>query len=430
MSKQNLLLIALLLTGFFNSNSQHTTLHLDPSIKFQAIRSIGGNYCNANYTPHAYDSIGDYTLHEFKPSHVRVALPLKIKNKSFKEYRGNKYLKQYIVIEVLEELQKMKFKYGVNNITVSAWDVPDEWVENPEQTEQRTIKKESYTDVIETITNFLLHAKKTYGVEVDHFSFNEADGGYQILFTPQQATAFIKQAGARFKKAGLKTTFLLGDTSKTEGTVEYISAIVSDPQVLPYLGPISFHAWWSEQMPDSEFERVAMLGKKLNKEIWCGELGFDAMAWKQKGSSQNWDFALRFAKISMRMFKYSQTVVSLYWTWQNNYAIMSADTKTKYPSYYVTKQQVNYFNRNAQLVQCVSSDPSILTIASIQGRRIAIQVLNEQDTEVTVSIDGIKANHVQIISTSNNNPWEEAEADTLSGLVLKPKSISVLVLNL
>jgi hypothetical protein len=63
------------------------------------------------------------------------------------------------------------------------------------------------------------------------------------------------------------------------------------------LGPLCFHSWWSENIPDSEFERIAGLAQAWGKEVWCNELGFDAMSWKVKGMNASWDYALRFAKI-------------------------------------------------------------------------------------------------------------------------------------
>ncbi|MDO9613050.1 MAG: hypothetical protein Q7J86_00810, partial [Bacteroidota bacterium] len=354
-------LILIVSTAF----AQKATVKIYPEIKRQVIKSIGGNYCHANYSQHAADAIGDETLREFRPTHVRVALPMRLRNAKFEDYRGVNYTKQPLVIEVLDELKRMKNEFGVVNFTISVWDVPDEFIADPTKTAQRVIKPESYDEVIQMLTDFFLKAKNEYGVEIDQFSFNESDGGYQIIFSPEATIAFVKKAGQKWAEAGLKTKFLLADTAQTKGTVEFATQIMADKSIWKYLGPISFHCWWSEDIPNSEFERIAGFGKAWNKEVWCAELGFDAMSWKIKDMNKSYDYALRFAKISHRMIKYAEVEVSLYWTWQNNYAIMSADTKEKYPSYYITRHQTEFMNTGTQIVHSTSSDPEILAISAI-----------------------------------------------------------------
>ena len=42
-----------------------------PDLPRQTIRTVGGNYCQGSYSPAAWDSIGEFTLREFKPLNVR-----------------------------------------------------------------------------------------------------------------------------------------------------------------------------------------------------------------------------------------------------------------------------------------------------------------------------------------------------------------------
>jgi hypothetical protein len=182
--------------------AQKATVKIYPEIKRQVIKSIGGNYCQANYSQHAADAIGDETLREFRPTHVRVALPMRLRNAKFEDYRGVNYTKQPLVVEVLDELKRMKSEFGVVNFTISVWDVPDEFIADPTKTAQRVIKPESYDEVIQMLTDFFLKAKNEYGVEIDQFSFNESDGGYQIIFSPEATIAFVKKAGQKWAEAG------------------------------------------------------------------------------------------------------------------------------------------------------------------------------------------------------------------------------------
>lgn len=426
-----LYLILIVSTAF----AQKATVQIYPEIKRQAIKSIGGNYCQANYSAHAADAIGDETLREFRPTHVRVALPMRLRNAKFEDYRGENYTKQPLVLEVLDELKRMKNEFGVKNFTISVWDVADEFIADPTKTAQRVIKPESYDEVIQMLTDFFLKAKNEYGVEIDQFSFNESDGGYQIIFSPEATIAFVKKAGKKWAEAGLKTKFLLADTAQTKGTVEFATQIMADKSIWKYLGPISFHCWWSEDIPDNEFERIAGFGKAWNKEVWCAELGFDAMAWKIKDMNKSYDYALRFAKISHRMIKYAEVEVSLYWTWQNNYAIMSADTKEKYPSYYVTRHQTEFLNTGTQIVHSTASDPEILVISAIRadGSKV-LQIINMKKETVAIEVLGFESQKIDGISTSETNNWEILKnvAKSKNGKTefqVKAQSVNTMVFN-
>jgi hypothetical protein len=415
--------------------SQPVKIQVYPEIQNQKIISIGGNYCQANYTNNAWDAVGEATLQEFRPSHVRLALPLQFQGKDYLSYRGEGINEQPVVVTLLETMKRMKEEFGVSNFTISVWRVADELVENPDRNDKRRIKYDKYDEVIDMIEAFLVKARDEYGVEADYFSFNESDGGYMTIFSPEETIRFFKLAGERFRKAGLKTKFLWADTAQTKGTVEFATMIAADSTIWRYLGPLCFHSWWSENIPDSEFERIAGLAQAWNKEVWCNELGFDAMAWRQKGMNESWDYALRYAKISHRMMKHARVSVSQYWTWQNNYSIMSADTKTKFPSYYVTRHKVNYLNSGSQIVHSTSSDPEILPLAAIneKGQKI-IHVLNLKSTPANAELEGFLGESIVLVSTTENNLWNEQQMKVKAkngrySVKLEPGSVNTIILQ-
>jgi len=414
---------------------ERVSVKVFPDIKRQKIQCIGGNYCQARLTNSAWDAIGEATLREFKPGSVRVALPLRLWKEDYKNYKGDKICEQPLVISVLETIKRMKYDFGVKTITISVWDVPNELVVDPSKRSQRIIKPESYDEVIDMLVAFLVKAKADYGVEVDYFSFNESDGGWQVQFSPQATISFIKKAMQRFEAAGLKTKFLLADTAQTTGTVEYATMIMADSSIWKYLGPLSFHCWWSENIPDSEFERVAAFAKAFNKPVWCSELGFDAEAHKVKGMFQTWDYALRFARISHRMLKYAEVEVSMYWTWQNDYSIMSTDLKTMYPSYYVTRHLVDYLNTGTQIVYSQSSDPEVLPISGIHenGTQV-LQLINMKKEPVTIDIEGYNSKSIDMITTTESDNWQVQKNVTRSKnrhtrIQLLPESVNTLIIN-
>ena len=424
-----LLLLVLSNTGF----TQTVKMQVYPEILKQKIVSIGGNYCNANYTNSAWDAVGEATLREFRPGYVRVALPLQFQRLKYEEYKGEKLLQNPTVISLLEAMKRMKTEFGVYNFTVSVWRVANELVENPEKESQRRIKHDKYSEVVDMLEAFFLEAKNKFGVEVDYFSFNESDGGWQMIMSPSETIAFFKLAGDRFQKAGLKTKFLWADVAQTKGTVEFATMTAADSTIWKYLGPLCFHSWWSENIPNSEFERIASFAKAWNKPVWCSELGFDAMAWKVRGMDETWDYAFRFAKISHRMMKYAEVEVSMYWTWQNNYPIMSSDTKTKYPSYYVTRHYTDFLNSGTQIFHSTTSDPEILAICGInsQGKNV-VQIINLKNEKVSVEMNGINGVLSKSVTTTESGNWQEdgVQIKTNNGKTvaeLQPLSLNTLV---
>jgi len=430
-----LITFALILFSSILFAQEKVSVKVYPEIKRQKIQSVGANYCQTRLTNSAWDAIGEQTLKEFKPGYVRVALPLQFRKEEYANYKGSKITEQALVISLLESMKRMKYEFGVKSFTVSVWNVPNELVVDPEKRNQRVIKPESYDEILDMLVAFFLKAKNDYGVEADYFSFNESDGGWQIQFSPQATIAFIKKAMVRFEAMGIKTKFLLADTAQTKGTVEFATMIMADSTIWKQLGPLCFHSWWSEKIPDSEFERVAAFAKAQNKQVWCSELGFDATAHKVKGMFQSYDYGLRFAKISHRMMKYAEVEVSMYWTWQNDYSIMSSDLKTLYPSYYVTRHLVDYLNSGTQIVYSTSSDPEVLAISGVHedGKQV-MQLINMKKVPVTVDVDGYNSNSVDMVTTTEATNWniqknlaKFKKGQTL--IKLLPESVNTLIIN-
>lgn len=414
-------------------DSNYPVVTILPDNKKQIIRSIGGNYPQANNTAEVWDPIGRNTMEQFKPTHVRLALPLRFYGLSYQNYKGRKIIEHPRVVALLQSMRDMKQDYRVVNFTVSIFQVANELVENPEDQNKRRIKPDKYGEVVDMIEAFLLEAKNSYRVEVDYVSFNESNGGYTTLFTPEETIVFIKMAGQRFENLGLKTIFLWGDTSSTKSTVPFASAIAADPDVVKYLGPLSFHSWWSESEPNSVFEEVQNLAKIYNRPVWCTELGHDAVAHQTPGYNLNWDYAFRFAKISHRVFKYSGTEVFLFWTWQKGYEIMSVDTLTKYPVYYLTRHQTDFLNK-VQLVESQSSDAEILSLSGFtEDNKLVIQLINLKPKPVTIRLNNVTGTTGQMVVSTESNLWEQMNitfAPTSNGILLrlKPQSVNTLVM--
>jgi len=144
---------------------------------------------------------------------------------------------------------------------------------------------------------------------------------------------------------------------------------------------------------------------------------------------------LRFAKISHRMMKYAEVEVSMYWTWQNDYSIMSPDLKTRYPSYYMTRHLIDYLNTGTQIVYSTSSDPEVLAIGGIHedGNQV-MQLINMKKVPVTVDIDGYNSKSVDMVSTTESSNWNIQKNVTrskkgLTSIQLLPESVNTLIIN-
>lgn len=151
--------------------------------------------------------------------------------------------------------------------------------------------------------------------------------------------------------------------------------------------------------------------------------------------NKSWDYGLRFAKIAHRMMKYAEVEVSLYWTWQNNYSIMSADLQEKYPSYYMTRHQVDFLNTGTQLVNSISSEPEVLSIGAIRpdGSKV-LQLINLKKESVTVEVSGFDSQQIDAVITTQANNWETVKGvykskDRKTELPLKPASVSTFVFH-
>jgi len=419
----------------FIINSQDVSVKVYPELKLQKIKSIGANYCQVRLTGIASDSIGEETLKQFRPENVRVAIPLKVRGTDYQNYKGEKYVEQPMIKALLEFMKRMKNEYGVKSFTLSTWDVPNELVVDPTATRARVLKPEAYSELLDLLVNFLVKAKNDYGFEVDYFSFNESEKGIAVIFSSAATIAFIKVAIKRFKEAGLNTKFLLSDAAMPGTSREFATLILADSTIWKSLGPLAFHSWGSERIPDSEFARVAALGKAINRPVWCTEMGHDGWAHREPAVFKTWDYAIRFAKISQRVIKHSQAEVTMYWTWQNDYPIMSRDLKTYYPSFYATRHFTNYLNTGTQIVNSMSSDPEVLTLSGIHenGTRI-LQLINLKKTAVNVKIQGLDSKSIDIVTTTEAHNWEEDKNATVSrkgiiSVTLKAESINSILLN-
>lgn len=408
--------------------------------RYQTIESIGGNYCQARYSDHAGDQVGEFMLETLDQNNVRFALPLKKwEPENDNEHSNSINLSNFeyseVMISLFEMLKTMKEDYGVKSFTASVWDGPTWMIANPEKRQQRKIAPEMYAETLESVAAFMLVAREEYGVEIDYFSFNEATGGYQIIFSAEEIINFIKQGGPYFQKFGFKTKFYVADAHSTKTLVDYAKPILATEEIHPYLGPVCYHSWWSDNLPDEAFMEIAELANQYNKPVWCTELGYDAMLYKKEGNPYaTWENGWRLAKVTHRVLKHSQATVTHYWTYQNNFPLLR-DPESPFPAYFAMKQYTDYLPSGSTLVEASSSNDKIWAMAAVRDMNYTmVNLLNTANHPVEVTLDNLPTqNFFWVITDKNGNMkhGEEQKPDTGKFTVtLAPQSINTFTTQL
>jgi len=118
----------------------------------------------------------------------------------------------------------------------------------------------------------------------------------------------------------------------------------------------------------------------------------------------------------------------MFWTWQNNYEIMSGDTLTKYPVYYITRHQTDYWN-NVQVVDAESSDTEVLPLAGFgEDNKLVLQLVNLKNKPVVVTLEDIPHTEAQIVTSTENKLWDKKEVNLSGGAItLDAQSVNTLV---
>lgn len=363
----------------------------------QTMMGLGGNFCQPRYgRTESLDPVGKRALEELKPVHARVGIPLNHWMPEKGKYNEGAQAKA--CMEAMAEFRKR----GIP-IVASVWEGPV-WLQggNAEQS-GRVLPPERYADCIDGITAFLVKAKRDFSVEAEYFSFNEPDYGVNFKFSQEQMIAFLKQTAKKFASAGLKTKFVVGDTANGVNLVNFATPILNDPTLKPYLGPIAFHSWDGLSAGTSAYTAIAELGKKHNKEIWCLEAGHDAQLWQAKNPWESWSNALRTAMAYERTIRLTGATLMDYWTYQDNYPLVSADGTRPFPVFMVMKEMAELFGPRTRVSNPAVSSEEIQAIGTVDraGKRRAM-VINPIGTGSTIIAGLTPKENVQVLTFAGN----------------------------
>ena len=325
----------------------------------QTMRGFGGNFAQPRYgATEALDAVGRFNLERLAPTHARLGLPL-----NFWAPERGVYKDEAQAHATFEQMQLMAARRIP--ITLSVWEGPT-WMLPGQSETGRPLPRENYAACVEAIAQFLVTARDKYKVQADYFSFNEPDYGVNFKFTSSEMADFIRLAGPRFQALGLKTRFLVADTANGSNFADYARPLLEDKQIAPFLGPLAFHSWDVMSAPDAKYLQIAALAQQYNKPVWCTEAGHDAQLWRAPNPWAGWDNALQTALAYERTLRLSGAEQMDYWTYQNNYPLLSADGAKPFPVWHVMQQMQSALPPGA-LVATASAGPSELRILPARG---------------------------------------------------------------
>ncbi len=345
-------------------------LTVDLSQSRYTFQGFGGNYCWDNRSP-----IADYTLKNLKIAWARTAM----KPVEWDKWRQNKNdaltPELRADLEVMQRLQKQGVPF-----VISVWSLPERFYTDPNEKPPsafgRTIDPEKWDELLQLLGDYLLYAKREYHVEPDLFSFNEANIGINIGLTPEAHAKAIERIGAYFRKMGLKTKMLLGDTAGPRDTHTYALEAASDPAALDYIGAVAFHSWGGGS--HEHYSAWGDLAEWLKLPLLVTEMGVDPAAYTTR-SWESYDYGLREARMIQELLTSARPQAVLFWQYTNDYALarVRADGVVE-PSarFWMMKQFADLTPANSDALSATSDQPNVLISAFRKGDDTTLHVLN------------------------------------------------------
>jgi hypothetical protein len=355
-------------------------------------------------TTSATEPISEMNIALLQPRFARVSMelaawepvndnadPLSIEKSAFVDDAHN-----HATFELMQQFQAQ----GVE-LTASIWRVPDWLVDEPEVESPRVITRTMYTEAVESIAAWLLHAKDIYGVEVDYVSFNEANLGVTVLLSSEDYVEMIRLSGARFAELGLKTKWLLGDCASINGCLDYVKPIWATEDIHPYLGPLAFHNWDGSRTSDNVISALGNWAAEQGLEARCTEGGWDAQLWQRSEEFPSWDNAHQLMVSYNRTIKMSGATAFYYWEMMGgDYALN--DGSQPYISMQLLRQLNEAFPPGSQVV---ATSPNTSSIALFAARTpdggFGIHLVNKSVPDL-VRINGLPEGEYQLFLFEEN----------------------------
>ncbi len=351
----------------------------------QTMRGLGGNYTaggRENWGT-VNDHVAQYTRVNLRPVHARLGFSLKL----WQPQAGGSFVTDGKNGEVL----KMAGEFAAQKVplTFSIWEVPD-WMTASEG-ERKIIPEAQWDAAINAIAAFLERAQKE-GAPIETLSFNEADWGVDIYWTPARLGAFIKLAAPEFARRGIQTKWLVGDTTSGAALVPYARPLLEDAELRPFLGPIAFHCWDALNASDQSYREIYQLAAKYNREVWCLEAGSDSAAWQLDPKVwPTWNYALDVALVYAKTIGEARANVVDYWTYRDDYPLVDKNDEP-YPVFQVLQQFNRAFGADTRIVETSAPSADLRVLAGVQPDGTTVAMLINPVGAGQVTLRGWKPN--------------------------------------
>lgn len=418
-----------------------TTISVNTGTTYQTIRAMGGSVAkNARWggAPVSDDNTV-YDLSHLIPSTVRVAInlaaweptPVNVDTNSVSSINWSDFKDTSSTHAEFKQLQTFQ-KDGML-IVASIFDGPNWLVEDPQDKQHRTVDPSKYNLMAEGIATWLLRAKETYGVNITNVSINESNAGYNLRFSKYIFEDFVTIAGPMFAKMGLgNVKWDIGDDGFVNPDI-FVTPVLQDKAIAPYLGPIAWHSWNLDNYSDSSFNALVSIAKQYGKEIWATELGYDPLLqFNDPQQFTTFSNAIQDAEIYLRSLTVVHCTVMDYWDFADDFPLVSP-TGQPYPDYYIVKSYQDNLKPGAQIVKASSSDSSILSIAAkdTNNNHFFAQAIDEHTSGTqTVTFTGLPDQPLTLTRSDSSHNATVIGTYTPSGgkltLTLPANSVSTL----
>lgn len=285
------------------------------------------------------------------------------------------------VLNCIKRLKIMQDR-GIKTI-LGIWDVPNWLVSNPSAGSNRKIN--NFDDFAWFITNFLLHGKNNYGLNVDFVDVNETrTSGINISMTAQEYITLIQKCNTLFAANGIQTKMNLGSVLLWD--IQYCKDIYNAVNSLPAAGYPSWHTYrggsTTGREPISYWENWGAWRQTIDRNLWGTETDYDAYYWENP-ERLTWQGVEEMAVMYYRNYYVARMSTSAGWFW-----------RTDWPSHNVHLAYMRHFEPGGQVVETSQPSADVMTVAYKHETKskFVIQALNQSSSARTVSFHGVPAN--------------------------------------
>jgi hypothetical protein len=314
------------LTATGDIDTRPVELSLDTARPGRPFEGFGGNFRIQN--PEVDPLVIRYNLDNLKVTWGRVEMPWRFWHPEedvdpIEAARaGQLHQRVRQAMEMAQDLHRRDIP-----VMLAAWSGPDWAMEGTFSFGQERgglrglpLDQTKAEKIYASLTAYIRYLQDEFGVETVAFSFNESDLGINVRQTAEEHAKLIRELGAFFKKSGLQTKLLLGDTADGNGYA-FTYAALKDPATHPYIHAVSFHSWRGWE--NDTLQRWAEVAAELNLPLIVGEGSTDAAAHRYPAIFEELVYSLEEINLYIRMLAICQTQSIIQWQLTGDYSILA-----------------------------------------------------------------------------------------------------------